>query len=198
MKAPSTIGRTNGRWRTTALIVLVFGGLLGFSLLINVGRRQQARPTLAADITPTRVQSGEMFPEVQPAAISRIVVADKVGGRTVTLTHVPGDWQAVDNAGKIVPVDLPNVTRMIQILATLRYNRVLEETSVAAYGLTGDGKVRIDFDAGTTTYHLRIGGNTPEGSSTYVQRNDDPAIYLASNATLGILINALAVPTPIP
>jgi len=199
MKPPSTRVSISARWRSSAFIVLVFGGLLLFSLLIDNARRQQVpRATAAADTTPTAVQSGEMFPDVQPAAITRIVVADKIGGRTVTLTRVPGDWQAVDNVGKAAPVDLPNVTRMIQILATLRYNRVLEETSVAAYGLAGDGKVSIDFDAGTTTYHLRIGDSTPEGSLAYIQRGSDPAIYLVSNATLGLLVSALAVPTPTP
>ncbi len=110
------------RWRPTLLIGLVFGGLLVFSLLLN-SARQQKIPI----ITATPLTSAELFPAVQPSDITRITVTDHVTGRSVTLKRVPGDWQGVDGQGTPAPVDLPNVTRMIQILGTLRYNRVLEE-----------------------------------------------------------------------
>jgi hypothetical protein len=183
------------RFRTTLLFMLIFGGLAMLSALIIL-TRQSSGSHLAITGTPVTPQTGYIFTDVEPGKITRISVVDHGTAHTVTYTRVPGDWNVDDSAGKIKASDLPNVARIIQILATLRYNRVLEGSSVAAYGLAGDGKVGIDFDAAGKSYHLRIGEATPYGDTTYVQRGDSPSIYLVQTAVVAILTNALATPPP--
>ncbi len=186
------------RFRATALVALIFGGLLGFAALITLTRQPPPRPTNSATSVPITPQTGYIFTDVEPSKITRISVVNHGTARAITYTRVPGDWDVVDSAGKAGAPDLPNVARMIQILATLRYNRTLEESSVVTYGLAGDGKVSIDFDAAGKSYHLRLGEATPYGDTTYVQRGDSPSIYLAQTAVLAILTNALATPPPTP
>jgi len=181
------------RGRTTIILLLVFGGLLAVSLLINVSRRNQAVFSVTA--TPDI----ELFPQVQPEAITRMTISDSLSGQQVTWTRGSGGWQAVDATGHSVTVDLTKVARMIQILATLRYNRLLEESNVAQFGLTGNGRAVIEFDAGAKTpYRLRIGDPSPYGDLTYVQRDTDPSIYLVSGPVLNLVLGALpgASPTP--
>ncbi len=68
---------------------------------------------------------------------------------------------------------------------------------MATYGLAGDGKVSIAFDAGVS-YQLHIGDAAPTGDFTYVQRGGDTAIYLVSSAVITLLTNALASPASTP
>jgi len=181
------------RGRTTVILMLVFGGLLTASVWLNLSRRDQ--PLFSITATPNI----ELFPQVQPQAITRMTISDSVSGQQVTWTRNGDGWQAVDATGHTVAVNLTNVARMIQILATLRYNRVLEESNVAQFGLTGNGRAIIEFDAGAKTpYRLRIGDQSPYGDLSYVQRDTDPAIYLVSGPELALVTGALpgASPTP--
>ena len=181
------------RGRTTVILLVLFGGLLVASLLINVSRRNQVVFSVTA--TPDI----ELFPAVQPENITRMTISDSVTGQRVTWMRDSSGWQAVNATGQSVAVNLTNVARMIQILATLRYNRVLEESNMAQFGLTGNGRAVIEFDAGAKTpYRLRIGDQSPYGDLTYVQRDIDPSVYLVSGPEINLVIGALpgASPTP--
>jgi hypothetical protein len=128
-----------------------------------------------------------------------MTISNDASGQQVTWTRTSAGWQAVDAKGHSLTVNLTNVARMIQILATLRYNRVLEESNVAQFGLTGNGRAVIEFDAGAKTpYRLRIGDQSPYGDLTYVQRDTDPSVYLVSGPEINLVIGALpgASPTP--
>ncbi len=176
--------------RLTLVIALVFGGLLALSVLINI-----ARQTQRASIVPPTSFEGAMFPDVQPAAITRITIRDIRSGTRLTLTKAPGEWRATDANGTSRTVDNAQIARIIQILATLRYNRTLQQEDVSVYGLAGDGQVSIDFEAGTA-HTLRIGNPAQVGDATYVQRDTDRAVYLVYTAATDILRSVLASPTP--
>lgn len=178
--------------RMTWLIALVFGGLLALSVLINVARQSQRSAA-----PPPTIDEGALYPDVQPAAITRIVIRDAATGTKLTLVKVPGEWRASDANGTSRPIDNAQVAKMIQLLATLRYNRTLQEQDVSVYGLAGDGKVSIDFDAGTS-HTLRVGNPTQVGDATYVQRDADRAVYLVPSAAISILNGVLAGPSPTP
>ena len=181
------------RGRTTVILLVLFGGLLAASVLINVSRRNRAVFSVTA--TPNI----ELFPVVQPETITRITISDSASGQRVTWTRDSSGWQAINATGQSLAVNLTNVARMIQILATLRYNRVLEESNVAQFGLAGNGRAVIEFDAGAKTpYRLRIGDPSPYGDLTYVQRDNDASIYLIAGPEINLVIGALpgASPTP--
>lgn len=186
--------------RLTLLVALIFGGLLLFSLFLQAVQRDQVISlggTQAARFTPGTPQSGVMFSGVEPSAIVKIVIRDSTSGHTLTLAKVPGDWQARDEKGNPATFDLANLSRVIQILGTLRYNRVLVDKNVAAYGLAGDAKVTIQFETGTFNHRLRIGDVVQVSSEfTYVQRDDDGSIYLVPTQTLNVLSGLLAGSPP--
>lgn len=188
-----------GRWRVAGVLALVLGGLLAFSELSGRGLDHSPLPTVANNATAPIAQNGELFPDAQPADISRVMITDEGSGKRLIWIHVPGGWQATDGNGVPVTLDLAAVARSIQILTTLRYNRALEESDVALFGLAGHGKAEIEFDTGESVSDLiRIGDNTPVDNLTYVQRNNDPIVYLVPSAPISLVTGALPVPSPMP
>jgi hypothetical protein len=188
-----------GRWRLTAFLALILGGLLAFAALSSKARDQVIPPTADNRTTLPVAQSGELFPDVQPAAILRVMITDEASGKRLIWTRAPVGWQATDGNGTTVAVDLAAVARSIQILATLRYNRALEESDVTPFGLSGHGKAEIEFDTeGSVPHRIRIGDNTPVDNLTYVQRNDDPIVYLVPSAPITLVTGALPVASPTP
>jgi hypothetical protein len=188
-----------GRWRFTGLLVLILGGLLAFAELSNRVPDYPVLPTLGPNVTPTILQSGELFPNAQPGAISRVMITDGKSGKRLIWTRTASGWQATDGTGATVTVDLAAVARSIQILATLRYNRALEESNVAPFGLSGHGKAEIEFDTGSAVSNrVRIGDDTPVDNLTYVQRDDDPTVYLVPSAPISLVTGALPIPSPTP
>ena len=180
-----------------ALLALVLFGLLAFGGLLSIARKNNL-PTLPPPVVQSP-QSGELFPNAQPDAITRVIVTDETSGLSVTWTKVPGGWQAVRSDGLPVAVDLTNVARMIQILPTLRYNRVLEESNVAQFGLSGQGQAQIEFEMGNgVPNRLRIGNADPSQTSVYVQRGDEPTIYLVPSGPVALVLGALPAVTPTP
>lgn len=71
---------------------------------------------------------------------------------------------------------------------------------MAQFGLTGNGRAAIEFDAGAQVpYRLRIGDSSPYGDLTYIQSgNDDSTIYLVSGPELNLVIGALPGTSPTP
>lgn len=190
--------------RLTLFLAFVLAALLGFSLFVNATRVQVIRDH--ADqftLTPVTPQAGFLFPSVEPALIAKIVIRDAKGTQ-VTFVKVPGDWQATNGLGTPQPTDLANLTRVIQILGTLRYNRVLADSNLSSYGLTGEGNVSIQFEtspmanAPAISHRLKIGITAQVSGFTYVMRDQDSAIYLAPTQPLEALTALLASPTPPP
>lgn len=183
--------------RLTAFLIFSFALLLAFIAVINAARRSQIIAAATAAYTAASPQSGMLFPDADPISITRIVIRDPASGHTLTLRKIPGDWVAVDEKGAPVSVDLAKITQVVQILGTLRYNRVIIDQNFAAYGLVGDGRLNVQFAIEAAPEHvLRVGALAQVSGQTFVQRDTDSAIYLVSTQTLDYVSGLLAGPPP--
>lgn len=187
--------------RLTLSIAVVFGGLLFFSLFVASIRQQttnNALATIRASVTPV-AQSGLLFPNVQPDAVTKIVVRNSETGKSITLIKVPGDWNASDEKGNAITLSsasIANLSRVVQIIGTLPYNRVIiDQSNVATYGLAGDARLTVQFEAGTT-HQLKIGAIAQVSGLTYVLRDNDSTVYLVPTQSLEILSGLLAGAPP--
>jgi hypothetical protein len=157
--------------RTTRLLIIAFVGLLLVAAAVN-GVRQNIANSSVTLVTPLPY----LFPRVQSTDITRMEIENHLEGGTLILTRVPGDWLGTDGNGKSVPVDLARVTRMIQILPTLRYNRIMEGSDVTAFGLANGGRFVVHFDARGSSYTLHIGELNSALTFAYVQPGDNGPI----------------------
>src|SRR4051812_17652507 len=101
--------------RSTRILIVIFFALLGLTYVVNQSRQNATPPS------PTEMPA--VFPGIDSTQITRMVVENRANKKKITLIRVPGDWQATDENGNSVSANLNQVTRMIQILPTLRYNR---------------------------------------------------------------------------
>jgi hypothetical protein len=186
--------------RLTLSIAVIFGGLLLLSLSVAATRQQQVQ-NIAATINTRRetttpvVQDGLLFPAVQPTDVTSITVRDGQTGRAITLVKEPGNWRATDEKGAAVALSderLANLSRVVTIIGTLPYNRVIIDQNLSSYGLAGDTGLTIQFEAGTT-HRLKIGTIAQVSGLTYVLRdNDNSTIYLVPTQSLEVLSGLLA------
>ncbi len=183
--------------RLTITIIAVFGGLLVVSLLLNATRQQQYVNAVNTALPAVSPNAGLLYPAVEPSAITKLTL--QKAGQSLTLTRVPGDWRGEDGKGQPVSVNLASIARVIQIVGTLRYTRVIIEPNLAAYGLIGDRAVNLQFEAGQR-HKLSIGDLAQVSGFTYVQRDEDPAIYLVPTQSLEAINSLLsgAPPSPTP
>ncbi|MCC7447468.1 MAG: DUF4340 domain-containing protein [Anaerolineae bacterium] len=159
--------------RTTRILIVIFVALLGVAYLVNQARRRSA-PT-----PPPVPVALYVFPGVEPTQITRIELENHMIKRTLTLERIPGGWKGTDDKGAEVPVDLNQATRIIQILSSLRYNRVLEGSDVKAFGLADGGLFMVRFIASNKTYTLHIGDLNSALTSAYARRSDsEPVIQI--------------------
>ena len=186
------------RWRTAALLAVVLIGLIGLSSLLQAQRFAPPAISRSANgtVIPTDTipDSGELFPTVALDAIDQMTIAPPL----VTYQKSGDSWHEADATGTLIPVDPANMVRAITILSTLRYNRRLEDVNVAQFGLSGQAQHEIDFTAGGVTHRLRIGTGDQFSGSYYMQRDDDPAVYVVDSGKVALLYTSLAVSTPTP
>jgi hypothetical protein len=153
----------------TKLLLLAFVGLLGVMALVNQARQNAASPL------PTRAMVQNVFPDITQTQITRMTVENRQIGKKAILVKVPGDWLGTDEKGSKIQVDLNQVTRMLQILSTLRYNRVMEGSDVQAFGLSDGGLFVVSFEAGAS-YTMHIGDLNSALTFAYVQRDTEKSI----------------------
>jgi hypothetical protein len=170
---------------TTKLLGLIFVGMVSLLALVNLSRQN----TAAQVLPPTIPQV--IFPDVAQTQISRITVESRLSGRKITLTKVPGDWTATDEKGASVQADLNQVTKMLQILPTLRYNRVMEGSDVKAFGLSDGGIFVVSFEAGVQ-YTMHIGDLNSALTYSYVQRDSEPRILQVPAVEVATLVRMVA------
>src|SRR5687767_1790637 len=101
---------------TTRLLVVLFLGMLALAFFVN--QAQPPRPV------PTPIP--EVFPEVHATDITRIELENTENKQKYSLVRSPGEWKGTDENGNSVEVDPGQITRMIQTISTMRYNRVME------------------------------------------------------------------------
>jgi hypothetical protein len=171
--------------KTTRLLIGVFLGMLVLAFMVN-----QARPA-----RPVPTPMPEVFPGIAPTDITRIEVENVKAKQRYVLVRAPGEWKGTDANGNDVEVDLRQITRMIQAISTLRYNRIMEGSDVATFGLENGGVFVVRFDAGSSSYTLRIGETNSARTHSYIQRGDDPAILQVPVEQLIELVRMVVAPT---
>jgi hypothetical protein len=172
--------------RTVIVLFAVFIALLGASVLLFPRR---APPSAQASATPIPY----VFPRVLPAQITRMDLEDRRDAAqpvTITLIKTAGDWQALRAGAELTPPDLTKVARLLNGLASLRYNRIISSAELEAFGLADGGRYVIRFVA-DRTYSLHIGSNSPDQTLAYVQRDGSDAILLVSAEQVAALTGAL-------
>jgi len=81
------------------------------------------------------------------------------------------------------PADRLRVNSLVFRLAALRATRRLDSvTNLDEYGLTVPAMVATLRMADSSVHTLKIGGKAPAESGTYSLKDDDPTVYLLSNA----------------
>ena len=176
--------------RTTLLLIVLFVGLLAVVYVVNQAEQQNA-PAVSFPTVPPLI-----FPGVDSRQITHIELENTILKRKIVLDKVPGDWVGKDIDGKPIQVDLAQVTRMIQILATLRYNRVLEASDLKAFGLADGGLFVLRFSVGDTSYTLRVGNPNSAQTYSYIQRGDGGPVVQADLQQVAQLVRLVANPNP--
>jgi hypothetical protein len=192
----------NNSARLTQLLAVVFVGLVGMAIALNIARRSATQPAPTRNFTEI---SEMLFPAVEPRAITRIRLQNTATGKVLVFTKQPGQWRVEDEMGKIVSIDLAQVPDLLHILANLRYNRLIDPTqstssptastqvgaNLEAFGLANGGLYIAQFEAGGS-HTIRIGALTPDTKAAYVQRDNEQAILLVPAAATTIFASLLA------
>ena len=168
------------RFRNTIVLLVIFGLLLGYFLLVEQHR--------VIDPVDPRVRMMEPVPLFNYSAAD-IVELNLTDGLTHTIMRRSDEttpWKLVEPVQDDVQTD--RVEFFVQQLASLKANRVLSETGVvdnlAEYGLRSPevtGTIRLRDGQLFTIF---VGDKTPELTDRYIQLGDDrAAVYL-----VGILV----------
>jgi hypothetical protein len=111
---------------------------------------------------------------------------------TITAVKREGHWQLT--APFSTPGDGQKYRELIRHLATLRYQRLVEERpeTLAPFGLeTPTVTLHVRVDAQTPPHVLRLGEKSPTGNGYYVHVEGQPAVYLVSTTTGDVLTPSL-------
>jgi hypothetical protein len=153
--------------RTTLLLIGIFLTLAAIASLVS-----NNQPT-ASNYLPTALP--ELFPGVVATQITRMEIENHGNSKKVTFVKVAGGWQVTDEKGSPLQMDVGQPPRMLQILSSLRYNRIMEGSDVKTFGLADGGMYSVSFDAGRT-YTLLVGNLNSDSSFAFVQRSVGTAI----------------------
>lgn len=176
-----SVKRSESRTHNTRLLIVVFVGLLAAAFVITLIRQNsKPMPVLSSG------ESGYLFPDVQTTQITRIELENTQTGQKLFLEKIPGDWRGTDENGREVQVDLIQLPGLLQIISTLRYNRVMDELDVERFGLAESGLFVVRFEAGQEWHTLYVGEINPAGSNAYLRVASK--VYLASAQEVAVLV----------
>lgn len=176
------------RFRTTAILLIVFALLAGYVFFVELKKAPAATPEDTSTWVLTLAND-----DVQKLTLEK-------SGSTLVLAR-SGDVWFIGNAGG-TEADSTRVGSIVSSLVDLRSARVLTNTteSLAAFGL--------DKPALTVTLGLQdnkqevlyIGAKNPQGSQYYLQKKDAAPIHLVYASLVddltGLLANPPLKPTP--
>lgn len=177
----------------TFVLLAIFIVVVMAAFAVDSLRRQRAVASLTvADVQPY------LFPAVETTDVTAITLVNNTTGLRLTLTKIPGGWRGVDGSGDEVSVNFTRIPQILQLLAILRYNRVLQATEqeLVTYGLTEPGLFTVDFTAARRSYRLIVGGVNPSKTSSYVQLDPKGSVYMTDYNNIGLLVNLVDANAP--
>ena len=129
----------------------------------------------------------ELFADLEAEEIDWIEL-ETSDGVQARIERRDARWQLVSPVD--FPADTVTLDSMASALADLAHEQTIEAGQrLELYGL-GDGSRRIGLGAGSRELSLRIGDQAPVGSSSYVARGADEAVF----TTLSWRLNAFSEP----
>ncbi len=134
--------------------------------------------------------------DLDPATIRAITVTE-TDGETVQLEQEEGEWIIAMPA--LGPADSQRVEWVVDDLANLKATRIITPTDadLSPYGLDApQHTITLAGEEGVLA-RLQLGDVNPGGNAVYVQRDDDPTIYLVSDFTFDSARRWLTTP-PLP
>ena len=162
------------RFRNTLLVVLVFLALGGYAYFFEY--KQEEPEELATRTAPLW--------DVRAEEIQQLDIRGPDGG--TRLMREEDAWVLVDPATEErQPADTARVDRIIDSLARLQPLRVLTETmALSEYGLASPAwQATIRMQSGEEQT-LAWGDQTPQGTSYYVKKGGEDAVYIISGLTI--------------
>jgi len=178
------------KFRTTAILLLVFVALIGYVYLVELNKKPAETP----------VDKSTWVLTLGRDDVQELRVAD--GDKSIVLARSGDAWYLGAVGGE--EADATRVGNIVVSLVNLRSSRVLTGTmeGLAAYGLENPTMtVTLVLQAGTQEV-LLIGGKNPQGSSYYVQRKGYDPIHLIYTSLVDDLRKLVSEPpykpTPTP
>ncbi|NJN68558.1 MAG: DUF4340 domain-containing protein [Chloroflexaceae bacterium] len=185
------------KFRTTIFLLVVLAAL---GLYVYLSGRNE--PAEEAETTETTETTDIPVWQFNPADVSTIEVQSEIAGQ-VRLEKASEGWVVV--APERHPADALRVTQVVTDLSKLSASRTIEPPGDdrSPYGLdVPHYEVRVLGMDDQVIGVLHLGDKNPGGTGFYVQRGDEPGIYLVNSFVLDPVIRWLSdppvQPTPFP
>ncbi len=165
------------RWRTTLILLGVFGLLLAYVLLVE----RKREPPPSPDATPSPTPSPLVDVERDEIRALHVTWGDaEVRIEPSPPTGEQGGWQIT--LPEAAPADTYGISWPIDELAGLSAKRTILESvdDPEQYGL-GPAALVLDIETTDRTVRLSVGRETPDGTAFYVQVEGDPQLYIVEH-----------------
>jgi hypothetical protein len=155
------------RLRNTLILALLFAGLAGYLYFIEIDKAaQEAKKKTLFDI------------DTEAVTALTLVYPD----RTIAVKKVDDKWRMTQPIEDLA--DEPTVTNLVRAIADCEVKKTLDDVpaDLAPFGLD---KPKVEIKVTLKDRELpaiKVGKNTPVGFSTYIQRADEPKVYLTNSS----------------
>lgn len=155
------------RLRNTLLLALIFAALAGYLYFVEIDKaaEEAKKKTLFTFDTEAVIGVTLVYPD-----------------RTIEVKRSDGKWRLTQPVDDLA--DEPTVTNLVRAIADCEVKSTLDDvpTDLAPFGLD---KPKVEVKVALKDRELpaiKVGKNTPVGFSTYIQRADEPKVYLTAAA----------------
>lgn len=177
------------------ILLVIFVGLVVASFVFDRTRDSNNQIPVVVTALP------EIFPGIRVNDITRMELEAVKVKRKFIFERQPGDWKVTVQDGtqgsRVVEAPIAEITQMMQVLATLRYTRVMESMDVKAFGLENGGFFTVKFTAGQA-YTLYIGEFNSAQTGIFVQKDNDARVLLVARDPILKLVQLFGEPTDAP
>jgi hypothetical protein len=155
------------RLRNTLLLALIFAGLAGYLYFVEVDKAAE------------EAKKKTLF-EIETEAVTGVTLV--YPDRTIEVKKSDGKWRLTQPVDDLA--DEPSINNLVRAIAECEVTSTLEDVpaDLAPFGLD---QPKVEVKVTLTDRELpaiKVGKNTPVGFSTYIQRADEPKVYLTAAA----------------
>lgn len=155
------------RLRNTLVLALIFAGLAGYLYFVEIDKAAE------------EAKKKTLF-EIDTEAVTGVTLV--YPDRTIEVKRSDGKWRLAQPVDDLA--DEPSVTNLLRAIADCEVKSTLDDVpaDLAPFGLD---KPKVEVKVTLKDRELpaiKVGKNTPVGFSTYIQRADEPKVYLTAAA----------------